>query len=333
VDARTDLFSFGTVLYEAATGRQAFSGTTTAIVFDAILNRAPVSPVRLNPVLPAELEHIINKALEKDSGLRYQSAAELRADLKRLRRDTDSTRFAAVVPTRPQWRSRRVVFGLAAVVLVAAITFSLYKLVGQKGSEILPPAPFQAMQMTRLTSTGQSRLGAISPDGKYVVHVVEKAGGESLWVRQVAITSNVEIVPPSAQRYTGLTFSHDGNFVYYVRGDVRRPFCRNNCWLYQVPVLGGSSRKLIGGVDTPVTVSPDGQRLAFVRYDIAQEQFGAGSCAPRGFWLFRRRWASLVARRKDHRSGCRHVRWLSGYGRGGAGSGRAGEAAHFAGMA
>jgi eukaryotic-like serine/threonine-protein kinase len=95
LDARTDLFSFGAVLYEMATGKKPFSGTTTAVIFDGILNRAPVSPVRINPDLPAELERIVNTALEKDRELRYQTAAELKADLRRLKRDTESGRVAA----------------------------------------------------------------------------------------------------------------------------------------------------------------------------------------------------------------------------------------------
>ncbi len=106
LDTRTDLFSLGAVLYEMATGRQPFSGNTTAVIFDAILRGAPTAPVRLNPHVPADLERIINKTLEKDRKLRYQSAADLRADLARLKRDTDSSR--SVVASAPANSDSRI---------------------------------------------------------------------------------------------------------------------------------------------------------------------------------------------------------------------------------
>jgi len=140
LDRRSDLFSFGTVLYEMSTGRMAFSGNTSALVFDAILHKAPASPERINPDLPAELEHIINKALEKDPALRYQSAAEMLSDLRRLRRDSSSAQVKATTDSQPAQSSRKMLFagvGAAALLAILAAAFFIFIWRGQsEGKEI-----------------------------------------------------------------------------------------------------------------------------------------------------------------------------------------------------
>jgi serine/threonine protein kinase/Tfp pilus assembly protein PilF len=138
LDARTDLFSFGVVLYEMATGALPFHGKSSAAIFDGILHKAPVAPVRLNPGLPAELERIINKALEKDSQLRYQHASDLRADLKRLMRETDSGRSAAPGLTPPSTkRAKRAALAIGALVSLALlIVAGIYFVSGRSGGGI-----------------------------------------------------------------------------------------------------------------------------------------------------------------------------------------------------
>jgi Tol biopolymer transport system component len=267
LDARTDLFSFGAVLYEMCTGTLPFRGDTSALIFNAILERAPVVPVRLNPDVPAELERIIHKALEKDREIRCQSAAELRADLKRLKRDTESSRVTAVAaPPSPVRPKRKLWLGFGGLAILAtAIGWGVYRYLVPRH------VPFQQIEITQLTTNGKVKTAAISPDGKYVAYSVDEVGTsfylggntkQSLWVRQVT-GGDVQVNPAAEVGYDSLTFSHDGDFLYVFRSEGRSSLDS----LYKMPVLGGTTKRLIANLDTmgKLALSPDGKQLAFVR--------------------------------------------------------------------
>jgi eukaryotic-like serine/threonine-protein kinase len=276
LDARTDLFSFGAVLYEMATGVLPFRGDTSGIIFDAVLNRPPVSPTRLNPDVPVELERIINRALEKDRNLRYQHASEMRAELQRLKRDTDSrqvpivsadsaasspavaqpshTSSSAVVAAARQNKLGTGVISAIVLVLVAAAAYGAYAFLFRAR-----PVPFQNFTVNKVTENGKAKFVAISPDGKYILSVVEDKGRQSLWLRNVPTNSNTQVMPAESVQYVGVRFSPDGNYLYFVRGEPGQALKL----LYRAPVLGGTPQKLITDVDTNITFSPDGHSLAY----------------------------------------------------------------------
>ncbi|HEY6972094.1 MAG TPA: protein kinase [Candidatus Angelobacter sp.] len=284
LDARTDLFSFGVVLYEMATGVLPFRGESSGTTFSAILERAPVSPVRLNPDVPAELEWVINRALEKDRELRYQSAKEMRAELLRVRRDSISrltpaksvssellpngTYSSASAATGIQravsesvtaTRKKRVGFALAGMIVIAivvAAAFGLYQFL-RRPSHV----PFRNMTMASVTSSGDTWAAAMSPEAKYVAMLRRDSDGrDSLWMRHLPTNSNNQIVQPGDGAIQDVTFAPDGNYVYF---RSLKPGSGASD-LFRVPVLGGVPALVIHDIDSPPSFLPSG-RFCFTR--------------------------------------------------------------------
>src|SRR5208282_3109022 len=239
----------------------------------SVLNRAPVPPVRLNPDVPAELEQIINKALEKDRDVRCQSAAELRADLKRLRRDIESSRKVSTaapagaatttqaVPETTQTSSSAVIAAakqhklgvaagvFAALIVLGAAGFGVYSLLHRPA-----PMPFQKFTVTQVTNTGKATQAALSPDGRYVLSVMDDDGMQSLWLHNLPTDSDTQVIPPSDSTYSALTFSPNGNYIYFLKDRK----------LYRSTILGGAPQIVIQNIGA-FAFSLDGQRIAYIR--------------------------------------------------------------------
>ncbi len=293
LDGRTDLFSLGLVLYEMATGRRAFGGTTGAETQAAILRDEPKAPRGLRPELPPRLEQAILTLLEKDRDVRTQTASGLRAELTRLKRELAASRasgsaVAAAASSDPTVRAPAAVSpaaspspsdaqliagvirkhrGLAAFTLATLLLLVLGAWLALKPGASRPESRAGAglsivdLTVEQLTTSGTAASPAISPDGKYVAYVEQGRAGDSLRVRQVATGSNIEIVAEEpGVRLAGLTVTPDGTFVSYVKRQPRRP---DELW--QVPFLGGAPRQLLVGVNSAVGYSPDGRQMAFVR--------------------------------------------------------------------
>jgi serine/threonine protein kinase/Tol biopolymer transport system component len=247
IDTRSDLFSLGAVLYEMATGALPFRGETAKSTLEAIVKRQPVQPRRVNPTLPTELEKIILRLLEKDCHARYQSAAELQTDLRRLKHETEPGNVA----DRRKRGAIAITAGIAALLLVVGIV--AYNWMTPK-----PTKPQGSFKVTRLTTGAEVQEVALSPDGKHVAYfqMEKNYSGWSLWVQQIATSTRTRLLP--AEGYEGLRFSRDGSYLYYTWIEPNSSTRR----LYRVPVLGGTPETLLAGVPPHFALSPDGKAVA-----------------------------------------------------------------------
>ncbi len=265
----------------------------TAVVFDHILNHAPVAPISLNAQLPVEFENILNKTLEKDRDLRCQFAGELRADLKRLQRKSSSGSAVsssaasgsspsqlpdsgASHPSQPMAgvsssgaqalsssgvvapakKGRGLAVGIAALLVLAAIGFAAWRFWPR-------PQPFASFTVSQITNVGTIEHVALSADGKFLAEVKNDNGQRTLWLRNTATNTDTQILSANGGTYGGLTFSADGNYLYFTRGT---PENNNVGALYVMSVFGGTPRQLIYDIDSAPSFAPDGRRFTFVRY-------------------------------------------------------------------
>src|ERR1700733_1807174 len=283
LDARTDLFSFGAVLYEMATGALPFQGESSGVIFKSILDSDPPPAIRFNRDLPGELERIISKALEKDRNLRYQSAAEMRADLQRLRRDSSSGRVPSeLLPSRSSsgshptpaqghisssspalvGQSRRpnrtlTVVSITGLLLVVAAAFAWYKFYGAPPP---PPVDTRSMKIRPITDNGEvTAFAAVSADGKLIAFGASADGKYSLRVKQISTGSEVVVVSQREEPIVGATFTNSGDYLYYVM------LSGGTANLYSAPSLGGLSRLVVTDVSGAASFSPDGTRMAYIR--------------------------------------------------------------------
>jgi serine/threonine protein kinase len=298
IDHRSDIFSFGCILFEAVTGQKAFQGDDIVEKLNKII-REPVPSIRdFNPSLPVDLQRIVRRCLTKDPEERYQTIKDVAIELKEVRRQLDETGIEITTTTAPISKSNitpakagstqslpgetvslssprtsspeylvtgikryRVVVGLLVLLIGAVAGTGGFFLLKSKRS----PNSLHTFRTSRITpiTRGESTIHvAVSPDGKYLAHVESSIGQQTLWIRQLDASNEVQVVPPMNGGYYGVTFSPDSTSLYYVFDPYGTRV------LYRTPVLGGTPTQLLTNIDSPVTFSPDGKQIAFVRGDL-----------------------------------------------------------------
>jgi serine/threonine protein kinase/Tol biopolymer transport system component len=267
VDQRSDIFSFGCVLYEAITRSRPFVAETAVETMHKILNESFPPIEERNPKAPPELRRIVRRCLAKSPDQRVQSMKDVAIELREVVDEWDNlTSTATSAGTTsgrmaPARSSRPTLLIVAGVVALAAVAVAIWSL--RRGGAVAEPSqPFQTMKMSTQTNRADLTDVAISRDGRYLAYLTGELGQASVRVRQVATGSDLEVVPSEEGLFEGLSFSPDGNYLFYLKRRRDNPSYRA---LMQVPSLGGPSRERAFDVDSTVSFSPDGKQIAFVR--------------------------------------------------------------------
>ncbi len=268
VDARSDIFSFGTVMYEALTGKRPFRGPSQGEIVKSVIYDDPEPIGKARPQVPGMLAKMVARCLEKSPGRRFRSMSEVHGILKEAKNASDAgvsmdsfaRRFyrEATSPSKLWW------VAASTIVLVVAVT-GWYLFSGSNGR---PPINFEGMTMRKLSQSNNVAFAAIAPDGKSIAYVTyEDNGDRALWLRRVSDANAIQVVPAQPVQYWDCPiFSNDGEFIYYITAGRTA----THGTMYRVPTLGGQPRKVVDDVNHLGNLSPDGRRVLFVRYgDIA----------------------------------------------------------------
>ena len=270
VDFRSDIFSFGCILYEAATRQRPFSGDSHVETMHKILHDRPAPIEEIDETVPNELRRLIRRCLRKSPDQRLQSMKDLALELREIVEEYDELSISgtgamssSALGMAPLEKRRPIFLPLLAVgilVVAAAAYFGLRGrgTEGEQAADSLRPAKF-------VTATNSGKIGtaAISRDGRYLAYITQEADGSTMYVRQVATGADVQVIPKTTTPFFNPSFSPDGNYLFYTMVKPDAPRYRT---LYRIPSLGGQPEERGFDVDSPVSFSPDGTQMAFVRF-------------------------------------------------------------------
>lgn len=259
LDGRADIFAFGCILYEAISHARPFEAESFVDTLYKIIHEDPPPLGQIAPNTPLELQMIVERCLAKDREARYQSIRDVAADLRQWHGESGARAapLLAAGPLHPRINSRLALL-LALIVAVPLLAFIFLG----RAPQTVATGETPEASVRRITNDGHATQAVISPDGRYVAYITSDANGRTMWLEQIATGRTLTIIPAQSAMYAGISFSRDGEYIYFTRYDGG-PLGT----LYRVPILGGTAEALVKDVDSRATLSPDNKELAFVRDD------------------------------------------------------------------